>query len=188
MLLSCRRITGTRRRRGFQCARHPDDDVVRRLRACRRDGRVQLYDACDLRGRTAAAPAAAAEMRVFRALRGVTGKWAPAVRAAWRDLLFSGLKQRWRRAAAEFGLSARRYFAGLRFETGARFAFGRRWLRMRLGAAVLPRRGLEPPRGFPHWHLKPARLPIPPPRHRFCTNARLYSDRRCLSIALFHGG
>ena len=23
-------------------------------------------------------------------------------------------------------------------------------------------RGLEPPRGYPHWHLKPARLPIPP--------------------------
>ncbi len=23
-------------------------------------------------------------------------------------------------------------------------------------------RGLEPPRGCPHWHLKPARLPIPP--------------------------
>src|SRR6056297_1372846 len=30
---------------------------------------------------------------------------------------------------------------------------------------LVPRRGLEPPRGFPHWHLKPARLPIPPPRH-----------------------
>src|SRR5690606_25596766 len=29
---------------------------------------------------------------------------------------------------------------------------------------VVPRRGLEPPRGFPHWHLKPARLPVPPPR------------------------
>ncbi len=30
---------------------------------------------------------------------------------------------------------------------------------------MVPRRGLEPPRGCPHWHLKPARLPIPPPRH-----------------------
>ena len=29
---------------------------------------------------------------------------------------------------------------------------------------MVPRRGLEPPRGCPHWHLKPARLPIPPPR------------------------
>ena len=29
---------------------------------------------------------------------------------------------------------------------------------------LVPRRGLEPPRGYPHWHLKPARLPIPPPR------------------------
>ena len=28
----------------------------------------------------------------------------------------------------------------------------------------VPRRGLEPPRGFPHWLLRPARLPIPPPR------------------------
>ena len=29
---------------------------------------------------------------------------------------------------------------------------------------VVPRRGLEPPRGCPHWHLKPACLPISPPR------------------------
>ena len=28
---------------------------------------------------------------------------------------------------------------------------------------VVPRRGLEPPRLLHHWHLKPARLPIPPP-------------------------
>ncbi len=28
---------------------------------------------------------------------------------------------------------------------------------------LVPRRGLEPPRPFGHWHLKPARLPIPPP-------------------------
>ena len=30
---------------------------------------------------------------------------------------------------------------------------------------MVPRRGLEPPRPFDHWHLKPARLPIPPPGH-----------------------
>ena len=29
----------------------------------------------------------------------------------------------------------------------------------------MPRRGLEPPRYHYHWHLKPARLPIPPPGH-----------------------
>ena len=28
---------------------------------------------------------------------------------------------------------------------------------------MVPRRGLEPPRPCGHWHLKPARLPIPPP-------------------------
>lgn len=27
----------------------------------------------------------------------------------------------------------------------------------------VPRGGLEPPRPCEHWHLKPARLPIPPP-------------------------
>ena len=31
--------------------------------------------------------------------------------------------------------------------------------------AMVPRRGLEPPRPCGHWHLKPARLPIPPPGH-----------------------
>ena len=30
---------------------------------------------------------------------------------------------------------------------------------------MVPRRGLEPPRGYPHQHLKLARLPISPPRH-----------------------
>ena len=29
----------------------------------------------------------------------------------------------------------------------------------------MPRRGLEPPRPNGHWHLKPARLPIPPSGH-----------------------
>src|SRR3569623_3242973 len=28
---------------------------------------------------------------------------------------------------------------------------------------MVPRKGLEPSRPFGHWHLKPARLPIPPP-------------------------
>ena len=27
----------------------------------------------------------------------------------------------------------------------------------------MPRKGLEPSRPLSHWHLKPARLPIPPP-------------------------
>ena len=35
---------------------------------------------------------------------------------------------------------------------------------MKIKILYLPRRGLEPPRGFPHRHLKPACLPIPPPR------------------------
>jgi hypothetical protein len=29
--------------------------------------------------------------------------------------------------------------------------------------AMVPRKGLEPSRPLSHWHLKPARLPIPPP-------------------------
>ena len=37
--------------------------------------------------------------------------------------------------------------------------------RRRLGrTGVVPRRGLEPPQGFPHMDLNHARLPIPPPR------------------------
>jgi toxin ParE1/3/4 len=32
-----------------------------------------------------------------------------------------------------------------------------------LGPGVVPRKGLEPSRPLSHWHLKPARLPIPPP-------------------------
>ena len=39
------------------------------------------------------------------------------------------------------------------------------------GLAVVPRRGLEPPRPLSHWYLKPARLPIPPPGHR-CVGPR----------------
>src|SRR3954454_15127867 len=34
-----------------------------------------------------------------------------------------------------------------------------------LGKGVVPRKGLEPSRPLSHWHLKPARLPIPPPGH-----------------------
>src|SRR6202789_2172118 len=30
---------------------------------------------------------------------------------------------------------------------------------------MVPRKGLEPSRLLGHWHLKPARLPIPPPGH-----------------------
>src|SRR3984893_16827105 len=30
-------------------------------------------------------------------------------------------------------------------------------------AKMVPRKGLEPSRPLSHWHLKPARLPIPPP-------------------------
>ena len=32
-------------------------------------------------------------------------------------------------------------------------------------SVVVPRRRLELPRPNGHWHLKPARLPIPPPGH-----------------------
>ena len=38
---------------------------------------------------------------------------------------------------------------------------------------MVPRRGLEPPRPCGHWHLKPARLPIPPPGH----SRRSWNDR-----------
>ena len=34
--------------------------------------------------------------------------------------------------------------------------------------------GLEPPRGHPHYHLKVARIPIPPPPHG---DARLFSAK-----------
>ena len=39
-----------------------------------------------------------------------------------------------------------------------------------LNEQLVPRKGLEPSRPFGHWHLKPARLPIPPPGH--ATRAR----------------
>src|ERR1700710_127212 len=42
----------------------------------------------------------------------------------------------------------------------------------RTSVCVVPRRGLEPPRPLSHWHLKPARLPIPPP------GPNPYPDRR----------
>ena len=35
---------------------------------------------------------------------------------------------------------------------------------------LVPRKGLEPSRPLSHWHLKPARLPIPPPGHRGSPN------------------
>ena len=31
-----------------------------------------------------------------------------------------------------------------------------------MGKLEMRMRGFEPPQGCPHWHLKPARLPIPP--------------------------
>lgn len=43
-------------------------------------------------------------------------------------------------------------------------------------------RGLEPPRGWPHWLLKPARLPIPPHAHcRVCYHKATYHKRAWLA-------
>ena len=39
------------------------------------------------------------------------------------------------------------------------------------GPEVVPRRGLEPPRGCPHMDLNHARLPLPPPRRSRCRGA-----------------
>ncbi len=60
---------------------------------------------------------------------------------------------------------------------------------------MVPRRGLEPPRPFDHWHLKPARLPIPPPG-QVSKGAELYwrlpalstrqSDRRYRAQTIEH--
>jgi hypothetical protein len=49
---------------------------------------------------------------------------------------------------------------------------------------MVPRKGLEPSRPLSHWHLKPARLPIPPPgpgrvskvRSRACQTASTASE------------
>jgi hypothetical protein len=38
---------------------------------------------------------------------------------------------------------------------------------------MVPRRGLEPPRGCPHQHLKLACLPISPPRQRLAVKAKV---------------
>src|SRR6201746_1396465 len=43
--------------------------------------------------------------------------------------------------------------------------------------AVVPRKGLEPSRPLSHWHLKPARLPIPPPGPRLLARAPVTTDR-----------
>ena len=40
----------------------------------------------------------------------------------------------------------------------------------------MPKDGLEPSRGCPHWILNPARLPIPPLRHYFSIS---YKIERC---------
>ena len=46
-----------------------------------------------------------------------------------------------------------------------------------LKKGVVPRKGLEPSRPLSHWHLKPARLPIPPPGQCAC------HKRRCLLLS-----
>ena len=57
---------------------------------------------------------------------------------------------------------------------------------------VVPRRRLELPRPNGHWHLKPARLPIPPPGHAMSSaqNGRLNHSVRIATNAqvsnLFH--
>ena len=59
--------------------------------------------------------------------------------------------------------------------------------------AVVPRRRLELPRPNGHWHLKPARLPIPPPGHAVSNaqNGRLNQKVRIATNAdvsnLFRG-
>ncbi len=45
----------------------------------------------------------------------------------------------------------------LRFAELERIGFGDEFREQ-----LLRPRGIEPPRGCPHWHLKPARLPVPP--------------------------
>src|SRR5436305_8255168 len=45
-------------------------------------------------------------------------------------------------------------------------------LKQGLKSGVVPRKGLEPSRPLSHWHLKPARLPIPPPGLRPVTTDR----------------
>src|SRR4051794_20065895 len=55
------------------------------------------------------------------------------------------------------------------------------------GTRMVPRKGLEPSRPLSHWHLKPARLPIPPPGLRagyYGSGARL-SNHRCDANTLF---
>ena len=42
----------------------------------------------------------------------------------------------------------------------------------RLMLSLVPRKGLEPSRPCGHWHLKPARLPIPPPGQGCVASAR----------------
>ncbi len=52
--------------------------------------------------------------------------------------------------------------------------FYRVWQRYNRVGDMVPKRGLEPPRGYPHMHLKHACLPISP----------LRQERRTLPIAL----
>ena len=45
-------------------------------------------------------------------------------------------------------------------------------------SALVPRRRLELPRPCDHRHLKPARLPIPPPGHNVSQSLRLVGGRK----------
>src|SRR5579862_6309275 len=46
---------------------------------------------------------------------------------------------------------------------------------------VVPRKGLEPSRLLGHWHLKPARLPIPPPGHGAASYGSVARLSNCIS-------
>ena len=48
---------------------------------------------------------------------------------------------------------------------------------------LVPREGLEPTRPCGHWYLKPARLPIPPPRHGPARDRHRPSARRHVSTS-----
>src|SRR2546430_850559 len=60
-----------------------------------------------------------------------------------------------------------------------------------LGSSKLPAEGLEPTRSCDHWILSPARLPVPPRRHRFLhsttTNEGHEADRKSNACKLRGG-
>jgi hypothetical protein len=45
------------------------------------------------------------------------------------------------------------------------------------GTGLVPRVGIEPTRGCPHWILSPARLPVPPPRLRRASVSKFACDK-----------